>query len=84
MVKILYFSWVRDKINKEQEDIFLPKNILTVKDLCQWLVKNNSSYATIFKNTKLIKVAINQEYASFNDLIKDTDEIAFFPPVTGG
>ena len=48
------------------------------------LKKKNEKYNLVFKKISNIKFAINCEYATKNDYITDNDELAIFPPVTGG
>ena len=83
-MKILYFSWIKDKIGKTHEDIQIKDNIKTIDDLIAYLKKSNESYEEVFKDTSSIKVSINMETANFKDQINNNDEIAFFPPMTGG
>ena len=83
-MKVLYFSWIKDKLEKSHEEIQLNDNIKTVNDLITLLKKNNENYEDVFKDTSSIKVSINMETARFEDSIHDNDEVAFFPPMTGG
>ena len=83
-MKILYFSWIKDKLGKGHEEMQLNNNIKTVTDLITLLKKNNENYEDVFKDTSSIKVSINMETARFEDSIHDNDEVAFFPPMTGG
>ena len=83
-MKILYFSWIKDKLGKSHEEMQLNENIKTVNDLITLLKKNNENYEDVFKDTSSIKVSINMETSRFEDSIHDKDEIAFFPPMTGG
>ena len=83
-MKILYFSWIKDKIGKTHEDIEIKDNIKTIDDLIAYLKKSNESYEEVFKDTSSIKVSINMETADFKDQINNNDEVAFFPPMTGG
>ena len=83
-MKILYFSWIKDKLGKSHEEMQLNDNIKTVNDLIKLLKKNNENYEDVFKDTSSIKVSINMETAKFEDSILDSDEVAFFPPMTGG
>ena len=83
-MKILYFSWIKDKIGKTHENIDIRDNIKTIEDLIAFLKKSNESYEEVFKDISSIKVSINMETANFKDQINNNDEVAFFPPVTGG
>ena len=83
-MKVLYFSWIKDKLGKSHEEIQLNNNIKTINDLIILLKQNNENYEDVFKDTSSIKVSINMETARFEDSIHDSDEVAFFPPMTGG
>ena len=83
-MKILYFSWIKDKLGKSHEEIQLDDNIKTINDLVTSLKQSNQDYLDVFKDTSSIKVSINMETAKFEDTIVDNDEVAFFPPMTGG
>ena len=83
-MKILYFSWIKDKIGKTHENIDIRDNIKTIEDLIAFLKKSNESYEEVFKDISSIKVSINMETANFKDQINNNDEVAFFPPMTGG
>ena len=83
-MKVLYFSWIKDKLGKSHEEIQVDDNIKTINDLITLLKQNNENYEDVFKDTSSIKVSINMETARFEDSIHDNDEVAFFPPMTGG
>lgn len=81
---IKYFSWIKEHIGKSEETIELPVNVSTIEELMLYLENLNDKYKLAFKKKDLIKIAINKSYSSIDDKINNNDEIAFFPPVTGG
>ena len=81
---IKYFSWIKEKIGKSEEKIVLPSHITNVTQLINYLKELDEKYNLIFEKKELIKIAVNKTYSSFDTNISDNDEIAFFPPVTGG
>lgn len=81
---LLYFAWVRQKIGKSDEQIVLPAQVATVADLVAHLRARGAGYAEAFAEPKRVRAAVNQNHVSFDAEISDQDEIAFFPPVTGG
>ncbi len=83
-MKILYFAWVREKTGIASEEISLPDGIGTATQLMDWLSVRGDGFADAFANTDTVRVAINQEHASLDHPVTDSDEVAFFPPVTGG
>lgn len=83
-MKVLYFAWLRERIGQSEEDMTLPEGAKTVRDLIADLHARGGGYAAAFDQIEAIKVAINQDFAKLDDAIAEHDEIAFFPPVTGG
>ena len=81
---VKYFSWIKEHIGKAEEEIDLPTEITTIKELISYLENLNDDYRLAFEKKNLIKIAINKSYSSLDDKIDNNDEIAFFPPVTGG
>lgn len=83
-MKILYFAWIRTKLGIEEEDLDLPEGIRTVADLLSWLKGRNDQFADVLKDDGVIRVAVNQAHAQADTPIVHGDEIALFPPITGG
>ena len=81
---IKYFSWIKEHIGTSEEQIELPDHIKNVNELINYLNDIDEKYNLIFDKKELIKIAVNKTYSSFETNINDNDEIAFFPPVTGG
>lgn len=83
-MRILYFAWVRGKIGKGSETLAVPANVNTVAALVEWLKSRGPGYAAAFANSGVIRAAVNQRLAQQGDLVGPGDEVAFFPPLTGG
>jgi molybdopterin synthase sulfur carrier subunit len=83
-MKLLYFAWVRSKIGFAEETATPPAGVATVGQLLDWLATRGPNYAAALKDRKVVKVAVNQDYVGDNHPVKAGDEIALFPPVTGG
>ena len=81
---VKYFSWIKEHIGKSEEQIDIPSHITNVNQLINYLNEIDKKYYIIFEKKELIKIAVNKTYSSFDDKISNSDEIAFFPPVTGG
>ena len=81
---IKYFSWIKEYVGKSEEQIELPDHINNVNELINYLNEIDKKYNLIFEKKELIKIAVNKTYSSFDTNISNNDEIAFFPPVTGG
>ena len=83
-MKILYFAKIKEVIGKSEDSITI-KEQSTVKDLVEKLKLINESYKLAFQDIKNIKCSVNCNYInSFQTKVTNNDEIAFFPPVTGG
>jgi len=83
-MKILYFAWVREKTGIGEEAVDLPADVRTARDLVAWLKSRGEGFAAAFDDDALVRVAVNQEYATLDEPVAAGDEVAFFPPVTGG
>ena len=83
-VKVLYFASVREKLGKDAEDLDLPAGVATVAGLRSHLRARGGAWAEAMAEGKLLRAAVNQDMAQPAAAIKAGDEIAFFPPVTGG
>ncbi len=81
---IKYFSWIKEHVGKSEELIVLPDHINNVNELINYLNELDKKYSLILEKKNLIKIAVNKTYSSFDTNISNNDEIAFFPPVTGG
>lgn len=83
-MKILYFASVRARIGKGGEDLTPPPDVKTVGQLMRFLQSRGEGYAEAFADHARVRAAVNQEHAAMDAPIAPGDEIAFFPPVTGG
>lgn len=83
-MKVLYFAWVRERAGTSEETVTPPAGVTTVAQLADWLAARSPGHAAAFADRKRIRVAINEEQARFSDPVAPNDEIAFFPPMTGG
>lgn len=83
-MKVLYFAWVRTRIGTGAETVRLPDSVTDVAGLVAWLRDRGGGYAEAFADPSLIRVAVNQDYVEDDHPLADGDEVAFFPPVTGG
>lgn len=83
-MKVLYFAWLRAKIGVAEESVRPPPGCVTVADLIEHLKGLSPAHAAAFADLRAIKVAVNQEFARLDSALSAGDEIALFPPVTGG
>lgn len=83
-MKLLYFAWLRTKIGVSEEEVDPPAGVATVGDLVAWLKTRGPNYAEALVHDSVVKVAVNQTYAKRDAPLAPGDEVALFPPVTGG
>ena len=81
---LLYFAWLRERAGVSQEMLNLPQGVTTVNALIAHLSTRGPGLAAAFATPGLVRAAVNQVFAQPDTPIAAGDEIAFFPPVTGG
>ena len=83
-MRLIYFAWVKAMTGTAEEEVEIPGEVQNVTGLLDWLEARDPKYARAFSDRGAIRVAVNQEFARPGDPVTDSDEVAFFPPVTGG
>ena len=81
---IRYFAWMREHTGTDLEKVSLPNNVSSVGDLVQHLVAMSEGHEQALKNMRAVRVAVNRTYGDLDTPVAGGDEVAFFPPVTGG
>jgi len=81
---LYYFAWVRERVGHDHEAVSPPAEINTISQLADWLCARGENYTFALKDRAAIRVARNQTFVGWDETIEDGDEVAFFPPVTGG
>jgi len=82
VIDVLYFAWVRERIGVPRERV--ATTAATVAGLVAELVAREERYALAFSDLAGLRVALDQELASFDAPLAGVREVAFFPPMTGG
>jgi molybdopterin synthase sulfur carrier subunit len=83
-MKILYFAWLRSRIGITEERVDPPPGVESVGALLGWLKERSPRFAEALKDLSVVRVAVNQEYVGWDHPVRAGDEVALFPPVTGG
>jgi molybdopterin synthase sulfur carrier subunit len=84
MITVLYFARLREALGTASETIALPGTVRNLEDLRAWLVARGGVWAEELGPARPVRAAVNQVLAHGDTEIADGDEVAFFPPVTGG
>ncbi len=83
-LSVLYFAWLRERVGVSEETLSPPDTVVTVADLVDYLAGLDQRHAAAFQERKTVRCAVNQEFADPATVLRAGDEVAFFPPVTGG
>lgn len=83
-MRILYFAWLKERTGTAAETVSPPGDVNTVGALIDWLKTRSPGHADAFADLNVVRSAVNQEFADPSDAVAADDEVAFFPPVTGG
>ncbi len=83
-IRMVYFAWVRERIGTGEESVEPQASVVTVADLVDWLAETSPAHAGAFENRSRLRAAIDQDFVPLDTPIGRAQEIAIFPPVTGG
>ena len=83
-VTVLFFARLREALGSEREQLALPEGVADVAALREHLRQRGGPWSVELASGKPIRVAVNQDMAAPDTPLRHGDEIAFFPPVTGG
>jgi len=84
VIDVLYFAWVRERIGLGEERVELPADVATVGALLDWLERRGDGYRAALAERARLRIAVNQAFAAPDAPVRPGDEVAIFPPVTGG
>jgi len=83
-MRLVYFAWVRTKIGQGGEELDPPAAVTDVAALLAWLKGRSPRHADALADLGRLRVAVNQDYVGLDHPVRPGDEVAIFPPVTGG
>jgi len=84
VLTIHYFASVREALGKANEQLEFPDDIVNVEGLMKYLGAANPAFQSLIASESKILVAVNQIVVDRNYVLSKNDEVAFFPPMTGG
>ena len=83
-MKILYFAWLRERLNRGEEDVSPPAEVQTISDLIGWLRARDEAADLAMQKPEIIKAAIDAKIVPHTAAIAGARVVALFPPMTGG
>ena len=83
-MKILYFAWLRERLDRGEEDVTPPDTVRTVADLIAWLRSHDEAADLAMQRPEIIKAAIDAKIVPHTASIAGARVVALFPPMTGG
>jgi molybdopterin synthase sulfur carrier subunit len=83
-VKILYFAWLRERLNRDSEEVSPPPEVVTVGDLIGWLRGRDEATDLALQKPELVKSALDARIVSHDTPLNGARTVALFPPMTGG
>lgn len=84
MIRVLWFAWLRERVGVAEEELSPPAGVDDVAGLMAWLALLDPRHAAALARPALVRCAVNEVFAQPTDPIRAGDEVALFPPVTGG
>ncbi len=84
MIKVLFFARLREQLDTEMLEFDAGPELPDIAAIIRLLKQRGAVWAEVFDGDQMVLMAVNQEVADADTAIKDGDEVAFFPPVTGG
>ena len=83
-LQLRFFASLREGLGLSEELVSVPASVVTTTDLRAWLMQRGEVWAQLLNSERSLRCAVNQHIAAENVTLSDGDEVAFFPPVTGG
>lgn len=83
-MKILYFAWLRERLDRGEEEVSPPAHVETIADLIAWLRSKDEAADLAMQRPEIIRAAIDAKLVPHNASIAGAKVIALFPPMTGG
>lgn len=83
-MKVLYFAWLRERLDRDYDEIVVPDDVSTVADLMDFLAARDESFALATQKRQSIRAAVDEELVEHSASIRGAQTVALFPPMTGG
>ncbi|MHA6297393.1 MoaD/ThiS family protein [Devosia sp. CAU 1758] len=83
-MKVLYFAWLRERLNRGSDEVSPPPEVVTMADLVAWLRSRDETLDLAMTNPAIFKFALDARIVTWDAPIAGASEIAILPPMTGG
>jgi molybdopterin synthase sulfur carrier subunit len=83
-MKVLYFAWLRERLNRGEEEVSPPPAVVTVGDLIAWLRARDEAADLAMRKPELVKAALDTKIVTHDTPLNGAKVVALFPPMTGG
>ncbi len=83
-LNIVYFAWVKERLGRGEERIEIPEGVDDISALINYLIRKESAYNDVFSDLAKLRFALDQDFVSIDAPLMNAEELAIFPPVTGG
>lgn len=83
-LNVVYFAWVRERLGCDQERIVCPETVETVGQFIDHLRDIGTAYQEVFSDLSKLRFALDQDFVRLDQPLREAEELAIFPPVTGG
>lgn len=83
-INLVYFAWVRERLGLDEEKILLGEEVETIGDVLSLLTDRGAAYAEVLSDVEKLRFALDQDYGTTVSALGSAEELAIFPPVTGG
>ncbi len=81
---IVYFAWVKERLGRDSDAIEIADETITVKQLLSQMMADDAAYQSVFSDEKKLRFALDHEFVKVDVELGSAQELAIFPPVTGG
>lgn len=83
-MRVHYFSWLRERLGRDFDEVQQPETVNTIGDLIDWLAEDDEGFALAAANRQMIRAAIDDELVDHQAQLGRAANVALFPPMTGG
>ena len=83
-MRVLYFAWLRERLNRASDEVSPPPDVKTLADLVNWLRSNDEALDLAMANPAIFKLSRDARIVPWDTPLDGAREVAILPPMTGG